>query len=88
VISPESYWPLPWSLRAFEKVGWYEALPEDPYAPIVIASASLGAALDEKSDKRWIMAGYYELRPRVFLELYVELELWKQFVATLPRDVD
>jgi uncharacterized protein (TIGR03663 family) len=88
VISPESYWPLPWSLRAFENVGWYETLPADPYAPIVITSASLGAALDEKSDKRWIMAGYYELRPRVFLELYVELELWKQFVATLPRDVD
>jgi hypothetical protein len=88
VIAPESYWPLPWTLREFQHVGWYEALPEDPFAPIVITSASLGARLDDRSDKRWIMAGYYELRPRIFLELYVELELWKQFVATLPRDVD
>jgi len=88
VISPESYWPLPWSLREFQNIGWYDALPADPYAPIILTSAKLGAGLDEKSDKRWIMAGYYELRPNVFLELYVELELWKKFVATLPREVD
>ncbi len=88
VISPESYWPLPWTLRDFKNVGWYEALPEDPYAPIVLVSAKLGALLDEKSEKRWIMTGLYELRPQVFFELYVELELWKQFVATLPRDSD
>jgi hypothetical protein len=88
VISPESYWPLPWSLREFKNTGWYDELPADPYAPIVLISAKLGAALDEKSDRRWIMAGYYELRPNVFLELYVELELWKTFVATLPREVD
>jgi uncharacterized protein (TIGR03663 family) len=88
VISPESYWPLPWSLHEFKNIGWYDELPADPYAPIVLTSAKLGAALDEKSDKRWIMAGYYELRPNVFFELYVELELWKKFVATLPREVD
>ena len=32
------------------------------------------------------MAGLYELRPGTFLELYVETELWKKFVATLPRE--
>lgn len=88
VISPESYWPLPWSLREFKHVGWYDELPADPYAPIVLTSAKLGAALDDKSDKRWIMTGYYELRPNVFLELYVERGLWEKFVATLPRDTD
>ena len=88
VISPESYWPLPWSLREFKHVGWYDKLPADPYAPIVLTSAKLGAALDDKSEKRWIMTGYYELRPNVFLELYVERGLWEKFVATLPRDVD
>jgi uncharacterized protein (TIGR03663 family) len=88
VISPESYWPLPWALRDFKNVGWYDELPADPYAPIVLTSAKLGAALDDKTDKRWIMTGYYELRPNVFLELYVERGLWEKFVATLPRDVD
>ena len=86
VIAPESYWPLPWYLRQFKRVGWWDALPDDPYAPVVIASTRLGAALDEKSNKKWIAAGAYELRPGVYLELFVEFELWKKFVATLPPD--
>ena len=84
VIAPESYWPLPWSLRAFDHVGWWEQLPDDPYAPIVIVSARLGAALDEKSNHSYLMTGLYELRPGFFLELYVERGLWEKFVATLP----
>ncbi|HEX7859404.1 MAG TPA: flippase activity-associated protein Agl23 [Verrucomicrobiae bacterium] len=87
VVSPESdYWPLPWYLRRFKHVGWYDKLPDDPYAPIVIVSADLDARLDEKSEKKWIMAGMTELRPTKFLELYVELELWKKYVETLPPE--
>jgi uncharacterized protein (TIGR03663 family) len=78
------YWPLPWYLRRFKNIGWYESIPADPYAPIVVVDAKLEAALDEKSDKKWIMVGYTELRPQKFLELYVELDLWKKYVATLP----
>jgi uncharacterized protein (TIGR03663 family) len=88
VIAPESYWPLPWSLRAFKHVGWWEKMPDDPYAPIILVSAKLDALLDEKSNKAWIMTGYYELRPGVYLELYVERGLWEKFVATLPRPPD
>ncbi len=86
VIAPESIWPLPWYLRQFTHVGWWDRLPADPYAPVVITSATLHAALDDKSAKKWLQAGVYELRPGVFLELYVEFELWKRYVATLPRD--
>jgi uncharacterized protein (TIGR03663 family) len=88
IISPESYWPLPWYLRQFKRVGWYEDLPADPFAPIVLTSAKLGAALDDKSNKAYLMTGYHELRPNIFLELYVERGLWEKFVATLPRDVE
>lgn len=87
VISPESdYWPLPWYLRRFEHIGWYDKIPEDPFAPIIIVNSKLDARLDEKSNRKWIMAGMNELRPGVFLELYVELELWKKFVETLPPE--
>lgn len=78
------YWPLPWYLRRLKETRWADGIPADPYAPVVIASARLHAALDEKSDKRWISAGYYEHRPRVFLELFVELELWKRYLASRP----
>ncbi len=89
VIAPESdYWPLPWSLRRFKHLGWYEKLPDDPFAPIVIVASKLDARLDDRSGKKWIMAGLTELRPGKFLELYVELELWKKYVETLPRERD
>ncbi len=88
IVSPDSYLPLPWYLRRFKHTGWWDELPDDPYAPIVIVSAKLRAALDEKSNKAYLMTGLYELRPGIFLELYVEIELWKKFVATLPREVE
>ena len=89
VIAPTSdYWPLPWYLRRFHHVGWYDALPADPFAPVVIVASKLDARLDEKSAKKWVMVGMSELRPGNFLELYVELELWKKYVATLPRETE
>jgi len=88
VVSPESYWPLPWYLRAFKHSGWWDQVPENPYAPIVIVSASLAAALDDKSQKAYLMTGLYELRPGVFMELYVNRELWEKFIAGAPRPGD
>ncbi len=87
VIAPGSdYWPLPWYLRRFNHVGWYETLPADRMSPVMIVAAKLDARLDEKSEKKWLMVGMSELRPGNFLELYVELELWKKYVETLPRE--
>ncbi len=87
VIAPESdYWPLPWYLRRFQNLGWYERLPDEPLAPIMIVSSQLDARLDEKSDKKWLMVGLTELRPGKFFEQYVELELWKKYVETLPHE--
>ncbi len=84
VISPaDDYWPLPWYLRGYDHVGWWRALPDDPYAPVMIVAAKLDAKLDDK--KTHVMAGYFELRPEVFLELYVELDLWRAYLATRPR---
>jgi len=89
VIAPDNdYWPMPWYLRRFQHVGWYDRLPDNPFAPIVLVSSKLNARLDDKSDRKWIMAGIFALRPGKFFEFYVELELWKNYVATLPPVVD
>ncbi|MDA1274261.1 MAG: TIGR03663 family protein [Verrucomicrobia bacterium] len=89
IIAPDSdYWPLPWYLRRFKHSGWYETLPDDPFAPIVAVSSILDARLDDKSDRKWVMVGLSELRPGKFFELYVELDLWKKYVETLPRSRD
>jgi uncharacterized protein (TIGR03663 family) len=88
IASNGDYWPLPWYLRRFKNIGWYEKIPADPFAPMIIVAANLDARLDDKSDKKWIMVGYTELRPQKFLELYVESELWKKYVASLPPQSD
>jgi predicted membrane-bound mannosyltransferase len=47
VMSPESYWPLPWYLRRFQNVGYWDKIPDQPPAPIMIVSTDLHAAFDE-----------------------------------------
>jgi hypothetical protein len=89
VMAPDNdYWPLPWYLRHFKRVGWWDQIPANPYAPMMIVSAKLTAALDEKSDKHWLMAGLFEMRQGVFFELYVEFELWRRYVETFPKERD
>ena len=83
VAVPESgYWPVPWYFRAYPAVGWWDALPAPPYASVVIAASKLHPALDEKTGQAWRAAGMFELRPRVFVEVFVEAGLWQRFLAT------
>jgi hypothetical protein len=80
---------LPWYLRQFRNVGWYKQVPEDPQAPIVIASPSLEAVLEPKLGNGHLMVGIFGLRPTNFLELFVEKNLWTQYLKTKsPADDD
>lgn len=75
------YWPLPWSLRAFERTGWWDAngeLPDLARTPIIIHSA--GLKLPGVSENTHVHAGYFQLRPRVFLEVHIERGLWERHV--------
>jgi uncharacterized protein (TIGR03663 family) len=78
----DDYWPLPWYLRSFPRTGWWSAIPEDPLAPIMICSAAFHARFDERGTH--LMVGYFELRPKVFLELYVQKELWVDYLKRNP----
>lgn len=81
VMAPESdYWPLPWYLRRFDNIGWWGEMPADPFAPVMIVSTQFNAALDEK--KTHLMVGMFELRPKIFLELYVEKDLWRAWLGS------
>jgi uncharacterized protein (TIGR03663 family) len=87
VVAPDSdYWPLPWYLRTLQQVGWWDRVPSDPYAPVMIVSSQFNAGLDEK--KTHVMVRIFELRPKVFLELYVDLGLWKDYLAKNPPKAD
>ncbi len=82
------YWPLPWYLRRFKNVGWWDRIPAEPLAPIMIVSSKFQAAFDERPNKTHLMAGYFQLRPQVFLELYVEINHWRDYVAAHPPKPD
>jgi uncharacterized protein (TIGR03663 family) len=91
VICPgRDYWPLPWYLRRFQCVGYYEAVTDDVVsAAVVIASAGLESDLlrrlyqlpppGEKSLYVPLFDGYVELRPSVELRGYLRKELWDSF---------
>jgi len=91
VMAPgNDYWPLPWYLRRFKQqhVGFWNEIPSEPFAPIMIVSSEFQAAFDERPEKTHLMAGYFQLRPQVFFELYVEINLWREYVNTLAPEND
>ncbi|HWY75616.1 MAG TPA: flippase activity-associated protein Agl23 [Verrucomicrobiae bacterium] len=85
VMAPDGgYWPLPWYLRRFKNVGWWSEIPPDPYAPIMIVSAKFKRDFDE--NKTHVMVGYFQLRPELFLELYVQADLWNAYLKAKPKE--
>jgi uncharacterized protein (TIGR03663 family) len=74
------YWPLPWYFRRFNRTGWWADMPDDPAAPVVIASPSFEAQLQETLGTTHEAAGYYGLRPGVFLVMFVEKETWRGYL--------
>ena len=63
VMVPDSdYWPLPRYLRNLKQIGWWDQMPTDPFAPVMIVAAKRDASLDEK--KTHVMVGYFQLRAR------------------------
>jgi predicted membrane-bound mannosyltransferase len=79
------YWPLPWYLRRFTRVGYWSSMPDDPAAPIVIASAQLDRELTERLEATHLMTGYYDVRPGVLAQLWVRMDLWEAHLRRLGR---
>jgi uncharacterized protein (TIGR03663 family) len=78
VAAPEhDYWPLPWYFRNFKQVGFYDALPRSfpPEKSIVILSTRFQDTEPLFQDSR-VNVGIQELRPGVFLQLYISKDIW------------
>lgn len=82
IIQPDrDYWPLPWYLRTFERVGYWHELPEDADAVIIIADPSLRDGLesslhDDYADEMG------SLRPGVLRTVYIERSAWEAYLDT------
>jgi uncharacterized protein (TIGR03663 family) len=83
VISRDNYyWPLPWYLRDLKNVGYWTSMPEDLNVPVITASYSLDDTLSKRLNNTHVMTGYYGLRPGVFYEVWVRMDIWKDYLAT------
>lgn len=76
----EYYWPLPWTLRRFRNIGYYTQIPADPDAPLIFASPEFDEALTKRLEKTHQMPGLFALRPSVFFEHFVRVDLWEEFI--------
>jgi len=94
VICPDDdYWPLPWYMRDFSRVGWFRDVPSGPPAPVIVAQPALEGAIMEylyvvqPPGQRPLYFAVendasdqpYHLRPFVPLRVFVQRELWETY---------
>ncbi len=82
VVCPgKDYWPLPWDLRRYKRVGFWEEPPSDIDADIVIASPAVQSELESRLAGAW-HSEYFGFRPGVLRLVYVRQALWEAFIQT------
>jgi uncharacterized protein (TIGR03663 family) len=81
LVSPD-YWPLPWYLRDYKKVGYYQQIVATN-VPIIIGSMAQEEQLKATYGDRYVLVssskddGSFDLRPGVELLLYVRKDVAK-----------
>ena len=87
IASPGSdYWPLPWYLRAYVNVGYWDDLPAAIEAPVLILDSRLLVPLKSRNPG-WEHVFLYGSRPDVRLAVCVEESLWERFVRSAATPV-
>ena len=84
VAGPYEQWPLPWYLRRMERVGYWTSVaavgPLDRM-PFIVASAEFADAVAASLGDGYV-SEYYGLRPGVLLTVFIERDLWSQFMGS------
>ncbi len=82
ITPPDEAWPLPWYLRSYGRVGyWQEAEKAGALAdvPVIITSSDNTSQLQSDLEESHLLE-YYELRPGILLALHIEQNLWEEFL--------
>ncbi|MDX1681298.1 MAG: hypothetical protein R3242_11285, partial [Akkermansiaceae bacterium] len=76
------YWPLPWYLRKFDQVGYWQQAPEDLESyPLVLMMPEPNAALGGRLDETHVPLPH-GLRDGVPLQMYLSRAIWDQWMNT------
>jgi uncharacterized protein (TIGR03663 family) len=87
ICSNHDYWPLPWYLRDFNNIGWWDVVDQEvPMAPLVVVSPDLKEALIKKMytkpkpGEKYLYIPLFDentwLRPGVKINGYVRRDYW------------
>ncbi len=83
IAGPYEQWPLPWYLRDFSRLGYWINQGESggfEGVPLIIASQENAAPLEKALGDRYQIE-YYGLRPDVLLTLFIDRQLWDQYLS-------
>lgn len=82
VIQPDKdYWPIPWYLREFTRIGFWLEIPQSPDADVIIADPGITEALGKRLKKKYVTETV-GLRPAILRTLYIEQGLWDSLIAS------
>jgi predicted membrane-bound mannosyltransferase len=79
------YWPLPWYLRGLERVGYWNHVPNEVRAPIIISSPQLDEQLYPQLEQTHYAPYYYGVRHNVLVQLWVRDDLWEAHLRRIGR---
>ena len=82
ITHPDEAWPLPWYLRGFTRVGyWQEAGDASPLedVPVVISSVDMTEGIREYLQETH-QGEFFGLRPEVLLAVHIRRDLWEKFL--------
>jgi uncharacterized protein (TIGR03663 family) len=91
VVTPENYWPLPWTLRHIpaESVGywqdaaqWLRDTAAGPAPDAIILTPDVQPEVDAALPSVYNRQMMYGLRPDVLVHVYVGEDLWEAFLAS------
>ena len=83
-VMVENCWPLPWYLRRFDRVGYWETVPDQPDADVILASSTLQSALEPR------LKGVYQVNTRALrrderLMVYIRQDVWDAYIEHMLR---
>ncbi len=82
VIQPDrDYWPIPWYLRRFDRVGYWHEMPKDADATMIVADPGLHEHLETSLRDEYVQETR-SLRPGVLRTVYIEKGAWEAFLET------
>jgi uncharacterized protein (TIGR03663 family) len=84
ITHPDEAWPLPWYLRGYTRVGYWQKADEAGAVedvPVVISSIDMTEKIHGKLQETH-QEEYFGLRPEVLLAVYIRNDLWEKFMES------